>query len=243
MHDVAVEMTHAKDWQVAHNTALLVNPSPGLTWGMESRYSDSQGTFANNLTNMAIWADREGAQGIVTGNLTSAQTSWFVDPANADLHLLSTVTKAIDQANSLTNITDDFDGEVRPFGRAPDIGADEYNTATNPPSAVTDLQISGFLIPDALNATLTWSPPPDAVTTTIRYTYTQITENNWESVYLLTDSLLGDTGTYNTNIPIVNETVFVALKTQNDEGLWSTLSNNAFWPQQKNWLPLILNAP
>ena len=242
-HDVAVEMTHAQGWLVAHNTALLTNPSPGLTWGMEARYPDSQGTFAYNLTNMNIWADRDGAQGNLVGNLTNAQSYWFADPLTADLHLLPSATAATDHADTLMNVTDDFDGDCRPIGAAPDIGADEFGDTTAPPSAVKDLEVSGLLIPEAFHATLTWSPTTDSVTTTLRYTYTQLTESNWEAAYLLTGSLPGDTDTYDTDIPIVNETVFIALKTQNAEGEWSRLSNNAFWPQRKTWLPLILNTP
>jgi hypothetical protein len=242
-HDVAIEMIHAQDWLVAHNTALLVNPGPGLSWGMEARYSDSRGTFAYNLTNMDIQGDRDGAQGTVTGNLTNAQLTWFRDPASADLHLLPTATNAIDRAATLPHVNDDFDGETRPIGAAPDIGADEFSDVSTLPAPVTDLEISGVPIPGALQATLTWSPTSDSVTTTIRYTYTHITEGNWGAAYLLTDSLPGQTNTYATDIPIVNETVFVALKTQNAEGEWSPLSNNAFWPQRKTWLPLILNTP
>ena len=238
-HDVAIEMTHAQGWLVAYNTALLSNPNTGLTWGMEARYVDSQGTFAYNLTNMSIWADRDGAQGVVTGNLTSAQPSWFIEPQIADLHLRETTVNAIDQGSAIPQVITDYDGDIRPIGPAPDIGADEFSTSFPSTRAVTDLQISGFLIPDALHATLTWTSPPRAVTTTLRYTYTHITEGNWEAAYLLTDSLPGDNGTYQTNIPIINQTVFVALKTQDTEGAWSPLSNNVFWPQQKTWLPLI----
>ena len=242
-HDVAIEMTHAQGWLVAHNTALLKNPSPGLTWGMEARYTDSQGTFAYNLTNMNIWVDRDGAQGTVTGNLTNALSSWFADSLNADLHLLPTAADAIDQADTIMNVTDDYDGNIRPLGAAPDIGADEFGDITSRPSAVTDLVVSGILIPDAFHATLTWSAATDSVTTTIRYTYTHITDSNWEGAFLLTDSLPGDLDTYTADIPIVNEPVFIALKTQNFDGKWSRLSNNTFWPQRKTWLPIIFYNP
>jgi hypothetical protein len=126
-HDVAVEMVHATGWLVAHNTALLLNPASGLTWGMEARFADSQGTFAYNLTNMDLRPDRDGAQGTSTGNVTDAQSSWFVNPASGDLHLVATATAAIDQAAPLAQVTDDYDGSARPIGSAPDVGADEYS--------------------------------------------------------------------------------------------------------------------
>jgi hypothetical protein len=124
-HDAVVEMVHATGWLVAHNTALLLDPVPGLTWGMEARFSDSQGTFAYNLTNMPILHDRDGAQGIVVGNVTDAQPNWFVDAASGDLHLSPTATDAVDRALILPDVPDDFDGQQRPIGPAPDVGADE----------------------------------------------------------------------------------------------------------------------
>ena len=54
--------------------------------------------------------------------------------ATGDLHLNSSATQAIDQASVLASITDDYDGALRPYGLAPDIGADEYGTqSTEPP--------------------------------------------------------------------------------------------------------------
>ena len=90
-------MIHAQGCFVAHNTAILLNPAPGLTWGMEARFSDSQGSFMYNLTNMGIWSDRDDANGTATGNVTNAQTSWFVNASAGDLHLLSAASAAIDQ--------------------------------------------------------------------------------------------------------------------------------------------------
>ena len=126
-HDVAIEMSHAQGWLVAHNTAVLLNPLPGLTWGMEARFNDTQGSFANNLTTMRIWTDRDGAQATSANDVTNAQTNWFVDVANEDLHLAAGATAIIDQAAPLAQVSDDFDGDARPIGAAPDIGADEYS--------------------------------------------------------------------------------------------------------------------
>ncbi|MEJ2208814.1 MAG: right-handed parallel beta-helix repeat-containing protein [Anaerolineae bacterium] len=125
-HDVVIEMVHASGWLVAHNTALLLDPAPGLTWGMEARYADSTGTFAYNLTNMDIWLDRDGAGGSGQGNVTAAQPGWFADAAGGDLHLRASATQAIDQAAPLAGVDDDYDGQARPIGPAPDVGADEY---------------------------------------------------------------------------------------------------------------------
>jgi hypothetical protein len=128
-HDTVIEMVHAQGWLVAHNTAILLDPAPGLTWGIEARFPDSQGTFAYNLTNMRIWPDREGARGSLVGNVIRARADWFVDIASADLHLRATASEAIDRAAPLAGVTDDFDGEPRPIGPAPDVGADEYGAS------------------------------------------------------------------------------------------------------------------
>jgi hypothetical protein len=128
IHDVVIEMVHATGWLVANNTALLLNPDGGLTWGMEARFADTSGTFAYNLTNMTIWGSRDGASGTLTGNLTSASSGWFVDPASADLHLAPSATSAIDAAATLGTVSDDYDGGSRPAGPAPDVGADEYGS-------------------------------------------------------------------------------------------------------------------
>ena len=125
-HDSVIEMVHATGWLVAHNTAWLLNPEPGLTWGMEARFADTQGTFAYNLSNLAIWQNRDGAQGTVTGNLTNAQSSWFVDAVSGNLHLSASAASAIDGAATLSVVPDDFDGDSRPRGDAPDVGADEF---------------------------------------------------------------------------------------------------------------------
>ena len=97
-HDVVIEMVHATGWLVAHNTALLLNPASGLTWGMEARFADSQGTFAYNLTNMPLWPNRAGAQGASAGNVTDGRSGWFVNPASGDLHLVASASAAIDRA-------------------------------------------------------------------------------------------------------------------------------------------------
>jgi hypothetical protein len=208
---------------------------------MEARFSDSQGTFVYNLTNMDIWHDRDGAQGILTGNVVDAQTSWFVDAASGDLHLVATATDAIDQAASLADVTDDFDGDARPIGPAPDIGADEYGVP--PPAAVTDLRVTEAITSTGtLTATLHWTAPADAVTTTLRYSDTFISEANWITALLLTDTLSGAADTFTATVPYSGGTVYFALKYQNAEGDWSDLSNNAFWPHFDIYLPTILKG-
>jgi hypothetical protein len=236
-NDVAVEMVHAQDWLVAHNTVLLLGSS-SATWGIEARYGDSRGTFAYNLTNKNIWPDRDGAQGTLVGNVTSAQASWFVDAASGDLHLRGTATGAIDRAAPLAGVSDDFDGDARPIGSAPDVGADEYGAP--PPAAVTDLRVTQAITDSGvLTATLRWTAPASAVTTTLRYSGTLIVEAGWAGASLLTDTLPGSAESFTATVPYDGGTVYFALKSQNAEGEWADLSNNAFWPRWDTFLPLV----
>jgi len=64
----------------------------------------------------------------------------FVNPAAGDLRLLASATNAIDKAPSLLTVTNDFDGERRPRGAVPDIGADEF--LTNVPPLITNFALS-----------------------------------------------------------------------------------------------------
>ena len=239
-HDVVVEMVHAQDWLVAHNTALLLNPAPGLTWGMEARYSDSQGTFAYNLTNMTIWRNRDGANGTVVGNITTANAGWFEDAASADLHLVGTATGAIDQAVTLADVDDDMDGDDRPIGGAPDVGADEYGVP--PPAAVDDLRVVGAVThTGTLTVTLRWTPPVDAVTSTLRYSSTLISEAAWNTGIVLTDALPGAIGFHTATVPHSGATWFFALRTEGVGGM-SGVSSNVLWPRDAVYLPAVLRG-
>jgi len=238
-HDVVIEMVHAEDWLVAHNTALLLNPVPELTWGMEARYPESDGTFAYNLTNMPIWADRDGASALSSGNVTAADPGWFVDPAAGDLHLLPGASGAIDQAVSLAAVTGDIDGQARPVGSAPDVGADEVSDPA--PATVTDLHLSDVVTSTTtLTAVLAWSPPASAITVALRTANTLIHEANWTQALPISDTLPGNTRACTAVLPYSGNTTYFALRAQNQSGEWSTLSNNAFTPHFDLYLPCII---
>jgi hypothetical protein len=127
LHDSVIEMVHATGWLVAHNTVLLLNPN-GVTWGIEARFEDTSGSFAYNLTNMNIWTDRDGAVTTSTGDRMDLQSEWLRDPTNGDLHLVSGEVPPVDAAAVLLEVPADIDGDPRPQGEAPDIGADEFRT-------------------------------------------------------------------------------------------------------------------
>jgi trehalose-6-phosphate synthase len=73
----------------------------------------------------------------------------------------------------------------------------------------------------------------------LRYSGTLITEANWTGAPLLTDTLSGSAETYTATVSYSGSTVYFALKSQNAEGDWSDLSNNALWPHWDVFLPLV----
>lgn len=114
---IVLEVVH--DVEVVHNTVLLDARYPNA---IEYRYPGSTGLrIANNLCNAAITA-RDGAAATLEANLVDADPAWFV--ATGDPHLLPTAARAIDRG-AAGACPDDGDGQPRPLGTAPDIGADE----------------------------------------------------------------------------------------------------------------------
>jgi hypothetical protein len=112
-----------------------------------------------------------------------------------------------------------------------------------PPAAVTDLRVTAAITgTGTLTATLRWTAPMNAVTTTLRHSESAITESNWDGASLLTDSLPGSSEVFTAAVPYVGGSAYFALKTQNAEGVPSDLSNNAFWPQHDVYLPLMVRA-
>ena len=91
-----------------------------------------------------------------------------------------------------------------------------------------------------LTATLRWTAPSAAVTTTIRYARERIAERDWSEALPLADDVTGGDGFFTAIVPYDGRTVYFALKTQNAAGDWSALSNNAFWPSRRVFLPLIV---
>jgi hypothetical protein len=141
---------------------------------------------------------------------------------------------ALNAANSAQAPTDDILGRPR-NGLAPDIGAFERE-----PSRVTDLRVtSGLAASGTLTATLGWTAPTDAVTYTLRYSSSLITEANWNSASLLTNSLPGSANTFTASVPYSSGIVYFSLKSQAVEGGYSALSNLAYWPHWDVHLPLI----
>jgi hypothetical protein len=138
--DVGITINNSAGTKVLNNTVIMSGTYPNA---IEYRFTPTTGVdIRYNLTDAAIQA-RDGASGTVSGNVTNATGSWFVNMSGGDLHLSSTATTAINRAQSHPDVTLDYDDEPRPAGTAPDIGADEYgSTAIKVPSPPGNLLIS-----------------------------------------------------------------------------------------------------
>ena len=123
--DVPILVADSPGTKIYHNTIIARG---SYSNAIEYRFASAAGVvIKNNLTDGAIQA-RDGATGIVAGNVTKADLKLFVNPAAGDLHLIPRA-RTIDQGVAIRGLTTDFDGQTReiPF----DVGADEY-IADNP---------------------------------------------------------------------------------------------------------------
>lgn len=123
--DVAI-YTASPGSKVVHNTVLthgLYQPNGPVA--VEVRFAGATGVEVRaNLMDGGVWA-RDGAAPLVADNLTTASTTWFVDEAAGDLHLLPSAP-ATDLVIRHADCVDDFDATLRP-GTAvvADVGGDE----------------------------------------------------------------------------------------------------------------------
>lgn len=119
--DVGIGLESASNTAVYNNTVYTENYMNSI----EYRFSGTQGvSIINNLTN-ALITSRDGGTGSVETNVTNARASWFTNAENGDLHLVTAESTVVDQGQSLSDVSQDIDCEMRPQGSEYDIGADE----------------------------------------------------------------------------------------------------------------------
>jgi hypothetical protein len=136
--DVGITINNSAGTKVLNNTVVLSGTYPNA---IEYRFAATTGgEIRFNLSDSVI-QQRDGASGVVSGNVTTAQPGWFVDATAGDLHLNATATAAIDRAAPHPDVTRDYDQEVRPAGAAPDIGADELRALDGSPSSPINLLV------------------------------------------------------------------------------------------------------
>jgi hypothetical protein len=231
--DCGICLWQACGAKVLHNSVASTQaPFSSIEW----RFDHTDIDLVNNLATHNL-RDRGGTARL-SGNLEHQPLSLFVDAPAGDLHLVASAAQALDRGVALPAglCDDDVDGDTRPIGDAADIGADEYGMPR--PHRVKDLRVENAIVGSALTATLRWTVPSAALTTTIRYAGEPLAEVDWYDALPLAEDLTGSTGLFTATVPYGGSTVFFALKTQNAAGDWSALSNNAFWPVRLVYLPL-----
>jgi PKD repeat protein len=128
--DAGISIWDSPGTRVYHNTVIQNGTYPNA---IEYRFASTTNVeIINNLTDGAI-ARRDDAQAVVSNNFTAATHAMFVNAPLADLHLMATATAALDKGMAIPAVTTDWDGEPRPAGAAPDLGADERHVMTNLP--------------------------------------------------------------------------------------------------------------
>jgi hypothetical protein len=137
--DVGITINNASGAKILNNTVILSGTYPDAieyrfqaTMNVEIRY---------NLTDATV-RSRDGASGVVAGNVTNAQPTWFLNAGAGDLHLASTASLAVDKAMRHADVSVDYDGAPR--SGVPDVGADEHGAGSSDairPAAPPDLQV------------------------------------------------------------------------------------------------------
>ncbi|MCP4540243.1 MAG: DUF11 domain-containing protein [Chloroflexi bacterium] len=132
----------------------------------------SQATLEATLWGSGAWANStntDGAGAIVTGTHNYSGDPAFVTPGAEDYHITS-ASVAIDKGVD-AGVTTDIDGQPRPYGSAPDLGADEWGESL--PTVTISSTTGGALVyTDTQGSPTTVEFPAGAVTdaTTIAYT-------------------------------------------------------------------------
>jgi len=135
--DAGISIWDSPGTRVYHNTVIQNGTYPAA---IEYRFaSTSNVEIVNNLTDGEILA-RDGATGAVSHNFTQAVAGFFVNASTADLHLTAAAIAAIDTGTLVSSVSVDKDGQARPNGAAPDLGADEFHAGggTPPPDPEPD---------------------------------------------------------------------------------------------------------
>ncbi len=122
-YDTGIEIAQNPGGRVYHNTIYSVEATESFA-SIDYRFENTDAEIRNNLTDRI--SVRNDASGTVDHNLESIGPELFVDAAQRDFHLVSEATEAIEQGIDVPEAGVDMDGESRPKGAAPDIGADEY---------------------------------------------------------------------------------------------------------------------
>jgi hypothetical protein len=128
----AISIADAPRAQVVYNTIVTSGSWPVA---IDYRYPlTTELLIANNLVDGEIKAlDRAWA--VEVGNVKNADVDLFVNASGGDLHLKRTAFAVLDVADVSISVATDIDGQPRPEGLAPDVGADEFSQSEMPAGA------------------------------------------------------------------------------------------------------------
>lgn len=122
--DVGIVLENSSNTKIYNNSVYTTNYSNSI----EYRFSRTTGgSIINNVTNRNI-SKRDGGSASLANNVSTAQASWFTNAGTGDLHLASAIASVVDQGQTLSDVTMDYDTDVRTAGSY-DIGADEIGSA------------------------------------------------------------------------------------------------------------------
>lgn len=108
--DTGISLHNARDCTVSHNTVMLNGTYPAT---VEYRFEGTSVNILHNLTDGPI-TGRDGAAGVLDGNVTDAAASLFVDAGSGDLRLGDDGASALKRpAGQPCGVTDDFEGKPR----------------------------------------------------------------------------------------------------------------------------------
>lgn len=123
--DTGIELDQARGAEVHHNTVYVSKSATQRFFSsIDYRFPNTDVTITNNLVQKIT--NRNGANGTVKNNHKGANATFFKGATTGDLHLKAGATDAIDKGTSVGHVKTDIDGDSRPQGSGPDIGADEY---------------------------------------------------------------------------------------------------------------------
>ena len=136
-NNISIELCGAKNLDVHNNTVYSPDPTyfRAISFWDNDTIPNTDLAFVNNLVRGGVFdiagGDWSAGDVAAMGNIidddgTLVVPEWFVDALNGDLHLTDLATAAIDTAQTLSDVPEDIDRQLRPIGDSYDYGADEY---------------------------------------------------------------------------------------------------------------------
>jgi len=196
-------------------------------WGRQKTFEFDLPNGKYNVTISVGWQDR-----VYSRNKIVIEGVTFVDDEATNPYIVRTKEVTITD-NKLTMAMGIFDEYTM---------LNYLDIEAAAPTAVSDLRLTDAITSSGtLTATLEWTVPTTAVTSTIRTSTSPITAANWDAATPFATDLADNIVTFTGTVAYGGGTRYFAHKSQSVTGDWSPLSNNAFWPSEDIFLPTILN--